>query len=56
MIIEIIEKKAQLAVAKLSDEQLKALWLEIIKTAIYITNRTTTLSLGVTLIELLSAD
>jgi hypothetical protein len=56
MIIKIIERKAQLAVAELSDDQLKALWLEIIKTAVYITNRTATLSLGLTPIELLSTD
>jgi transposase InsO family protein len=44
MIIEIIERKAQLIVAELSDDQLRALWPEIIKTAVYITNRTATLS------------
>jgi hypothetical protein len=53
MIINIIERKAKLIVALLTDNQLKAIWPEIIKTAVYITNRIATLSSKTTLMELL---
>lgn len=56
MIIEIIERKAHLAVAALTDDQLKAIWPEIIKTAVYITNRTATLNSKATPLELLHSE
>jgi hypothetical protein len=56
MIIEIIERKAQLVVALLTNDQLKAIWPEIIKTAVYITNRIATLNSKATPLELLHSE